>query len=141
MSASVGLDSPVLLYDGTCGFCSRSVQFVLAREPVARRTALRFAPLESAFGRGVLAQHPPLASVDSVVWYDASTGRVQVRSDAALSVARHLGGVWRLLAIAGGLVPRAIRDAVYDVVARNRHRLAGESCLLPDASQRARFLA
>jgi predicted DCC family thiol-disulfide oxidoreductase YuxK len=67
--------------------------------------------------------------------------RVYTRSDAALRIARYLGGPWHLARI-GRLVPRAIRDALYDLIARHRHRLSagGPQCLIPRAEVRARFL-
>ena len=131
----------MLLYDGTCGFCAASVQFVLRRE---RQHTLRFAALESEAGREVRARHSQLAGVDSMIWVDApgtAAERVLLRSDAALRVARYLGGPWRLSAI-GRLVPRLLRDGLYDLVARHRHRLISESaqCYLPPPAVRARFL-
>lgn len=134
--------TPVLLYDGTCGFCAESVQLVLRHD--AQRT-LKFAALDSAFGRAVLARHPELARVDSVVWYDPVPGageRLLTRSSAALQVARYLGGPWRLATLAG-LIPRFLRDPLYDLVARHRHQLArgGPQCLVPTPDQRARFLS
>jgi predicted DCC family thiol-disulfide oxidoreductase YuxK len=130
----------LLLYDGTCGFCAASVQFVLRHE---RQHALRFAPLESGLGDAIRARHPALAGVDSMVWVEptASGERVLTRSAAALRVVRYIGGPWRLLAGAV-LIPRPIRDRVYDLIARHRHRLVRgvEQCYLPPPAARARFL-
>jgi predicted DCC family thiol-disulfide oxidoreductase YuxK len=134
--------NPVLLYDGSCGFCAESVQLVLRHD---RRGTLRFAPLDGPFGRDLLARHPELSSVDSVVWYDPASDRASerllTRSAVALRVARYLGGVWRL-AGAARLIPRPIRDRLYDLVARHRHSLVrgGPQCLVPTPEQRARFL-
>jgi predicted DCC family thiol-disulfide oxidoreductase YuxK len=106
---------------------------------------VRFAPLDGAFARAVLARHPELRDIDSVVWVEAEAGdateRVLTRSTAALRVASYLGGWWRLATIAR-LVPRPLRDAVYRLIARHRHRLSrGEPhCLVPTASQHDRFL-
>lgn len=136
--------SAILLYDGTCGFCAKSVQFVLAREK--RRFSLRFAPLQSDIGLEVQRRHPDLANVDSVIWLEpAANGApesVSVRSTAVFHVLRYLGGVWTFLAALGAIVPRFVRDGVYDLVARHRHKLirADASCLLPTPEQRARFL-
>lgn len=133
---------PVLLYDGNCGFCAQSVQLVLRHD---RKTTLRFAPLQGAFGGAICVRHPALAAVDSIVWVDPATAdrpeRVLVRSDAALRVARYLGGWWRLLLV-GHLVPRPIRDALYNLVAKHRHRLSRDvdHCVLPTPETRARFL-
>ena len=136
--------SAILLFDGTCGFCAKSVQFVLTRE--RRRHSLRFAALQSALGQHVQQRHPELANVDSVIWFEPATDglpeSVHVRSDAALRTLRYLGGVWSALGVAGGLVPGFVRDRVYDLIARHRHRLvrADASCLLPTPEQRARFV-
>lgn len=131
---------PVLLYDGTCGFCAESVQLVLRHD---RRRTLRFASLQGPFGRSVLERHPELEGVDSIVWVEpAGAGeRVLVRSDAALRIAGYLGGWWRLARV-GSAVPRVVRDAAYDTVARHRHRLlgSGPSCLIPSPDDRDRFL-
>ena len=133
---------PVLLYDGTCGFCARSVQFVLKHE--RPHGTLRFGRLEGPLGTALRARHPELAAVDSVLWYEPATAstpeRILWRSRGALRVARYLGGVWQLLASLGWLVPRPIRDAVYDWIARHRHDLAADACLVPTPDQRARFI-
>ena len=136
--------SAILLYDGTCGFCAKSVQFVLAREK--RRHTLRFAPLQSDLGVDVQRRHPELVGVDSVIWLEPAAGgapeSVSVRSTAVFHVLRYLGGVWTVLAGLGSIVPRFVRDAVYDLVARHRHKIirADPSCLLPSPEQRARFI-
>jgi len=136
--------SAILLYDGTCGFCAKSVQFVLAREK--RRHSLRFAPLQSDLGTEVQQRHPELVGVDSVIWLEPAVGgapeSVSVRSTAVFHVMRYLGGVWSVLAGLGSVVPRFARDAVYDLIARHRHKIirADPSCLLPSPEQRARFI-
>jgi predicted DCC family thiol-disulfide oxidoreductase YuxK len=137
--------SPILLYDGTCGFCAKSVQFVLTRERQHR--TLRFAPLQSALGGDIQRRHPELARVDSVFWFEPASARgpeqIYVRSTAVLRVLRYLGGVWRPLGLVAAVVPRVVRDWVYDFVARHRHQIirADASCLLPTPEQRARFIA
>jgi predicted DCC family thiol-disulfide oxidoreductase YuxK len=134
--------APLLLYDGTCGFCAESVQLVLRHD---RAGTLRFAALQGATGVALRAANPGLDRVDSMVWVEPDAaggpGRVYTRSDAALEVARYLGGWWRL-ALVGRLLPRPLRDAAYDLVARHRHRLLSEgpACLVPPPDVRARFL-
>jgi predicted DCC family thiol-disulfide oxidoreductase YuxK len=134
-------ESPLMLYDGDCGLCSASVQFVLRHE---RRHTLRFAALESAVGREVRRRHPELARVDSVVWVEqpGNAGeRVRVRAAAVLEAARYMGGPWRLAALAR-VVPARLRDALYDLVARHRHELfpQGTQCFVPPPAVRSRFL-
>jgi predicted DCC family thiol-disulfide oxidoreductase YuxK len=133
---------PVLLYDGVCGFCNRSVQLILDHD---RRGTLRFAALQSNYARAIIERHTELREVDSVVFVESSTGetveRVYVRSDAALKIASYLGGFWRML-LAAKIIPRPARDYLYDLFARNRYRLFGkrDACMLPPAAVRARFL-
>ena len=135
------MNAPVLLFDGLCTLCDGTVSFVLGRDRSGR---IRFAPLQGAFAAGVVKRHPDLTGVDSLVLVESREDggeRVRVRSDAALRLAVLMGGPWRLLA-AFRIVPRAVRDAVYDWVARNRHRWFGrrETCRLPTPDERARFL-
>jgi predicted DCC family thiol-disulfide oxidoreductase YuxK len=135
------LDGPVLLYDGLCGFCDGTVQFILKHD---RRGTLRFATLQGDVGRDVIARHSELAGVDSLVLVEPDASgeeRVYVRSEGALQVARYLGGAWNL---ARGLkiVPRFLRDLAYDGFARIRYRVFGryDSCPIPSPEQRARFI-
>jgi predicted DCC family thiol-disulfide oxidoreductase YuxK len=136
------MDGPVLLYDGVCGLCNKTVQFVLSHD---RRGTLRFAPLQSSYGQSVVARHPALRNVDSVVLVEPSSGagreRVFTRSTAALRVVSYLGGAWKLL-LAAYIIPRPIRNWLYDLVARYRYRFFGryDTCLLPPPEVRARFL-
>jgi predicted DCC family thiol-disulfide oxidoreductase YuxK len=135
--------SPVLLYDGSCGFCARSVQFVLDHE--RDRHFLRFTTLQGVLGDSLRQHQRELDAIDSVIWYEVGDRpdevAVFVRSAAVLRVLEYLGGGWGLLASVGGLVPRPVRDWVYDLVARYRHRLIRKppSCLVPTGEQRSRF--
>ncbi|HEU5042264.1 MAG TPA: DCC1-like thiol-disulfide oxidoreductase family protein, partial [Gemmatimonadales bacterium] len=118
------------------------VQLVLRHD---RAGTLRFAALQGATGAAVRRAHPGLERVDSIVWVDpadgGNAGAVLTRSDAALRIARYLGGWWHLVRVAA-LIPRPVRDAMYDLVARHRHRLLADAptCLVPAPEVRARFL-
>ncbi|MFI5310442.1 MAG: thiol-disulfide oxidoreductase DCC family protein [Gemmatimonadales bacterium] len=134
-------DSPVLLYDGLCGFCNGTVRFVLAHD---RQGTMRFAPLQGVFAARVLDAHPGLGDVDSLILVGSGEGgaeQIDVRSEALLGVADYLGGPWRVARLAR-LVPRPIRDWAYDRFARVRHRVFGryDSCPVPSTAERARFL-
>ncbi|MDF2823026.1 MAG: thiol-disulfide oxidoreductase [Mycobacterium sp.] len=133
---------PVLLYDGICGFCNGAVQTILRLD---RHGSMRFAALDSDFAREVIARHPELAGVDSVVFVDAAgqpDERVTVRSAAALRVVDYLGGPYRALSVAG-LIPAPVRDRLYDGFARIRYRVFGtkDTCPIPTPEVRARFVA
>jgi predicted DCC family thiol-disulfide oxidoreductase YuxK len=127
---------PIVFFDGVCGLCNRSVDWLLTRD---RRAVLRFAPLQGETARRMLGPLDDDPERWSMVLVD-STGQYW-SSDAAIRIARHLGGRW---AVIGYLlvIPRGLRDAVYGWVARNRYRLFGrrESCRLPSPAERSRFL-
>ena len=141
-AARAAVDAPIILYDGVCGLCSRLCQFVLARDRGGR---FRFATLQGAVARDILVRHgrdPRDLDTLYLVLAPGQPGeRLLRKSDAALWIVRQLGGPWRLSG-ALRIVPRAIRDLGYDLVARTRYRLFGryDTCQLPDPRPRARFL-
>lgn len=128
---------PVLLFDGVCNLCNSSVQFIIERDPEAH---FRFASLQSDEGKALLDRFDdrPLDLSSVVLVQD---GQLYARSEAALRVARQLGGGWSLL-YAFIVVPRPIRDAVYNWIARNRYRWFGkkDACMIPSPDLKARFL-
>lgn len=131
----------LLLYDGNCAFCNRLVTFVLRRD--AHRV-FDFAALESEVGkrqRQMLDDPVDDDTVRIVVDYRSAAPRLLSRSTAALFIASALGRPWRWFRFAR-LVPRRLRDAVYDLVARYRYRVFGRafSCLLPRPEDKARFI-
>jgi predicted DCC family thiol-disulfide oxidoreductase YuxK len=133
-NATLATSPPLLVYDGSCGFCSRSVQFILRHE---RRHDLLFVPRDSRLGRD-LRRHFHLEAVESMLWVEGD--RVASESTAVLQAARYLGGIWSALAAFGWLIPAPIRNWAYRLLARNRRRLSSAACLLPTAAQRERFL-
>jgi predicted DCC family thiol-disulfide oxidoreductase YuxK len=130
-------DAPVLLFDGVCTLCDGSVRWLIAHD---KRQLFRFAALESAAATRLLAATGARGEgLDSVVLVVGT--RLWTRSAAAIEVLCRLGFPWSLAA-AGGIIPRPIRDALYDVVARHRYAWFGrqEQCLLPTPELKARFL-
>lgn len=125
----------VVFFDGECGFCSRAVRFVAARDPAGY---FRFASLQSGVARRLLgARSLPPGDPGTLVLLE--DGRRYERSTAALRIARRLRWPWPALA-AFLLVPAPLRDAAYRWVARNRHRLAGDACPLPLPEVSSRML-
>ena len=127
---------PTLVYDGSCGFCSRSVQFILRHE---RRHDLLFVPRDSELGKQLRHTHG-MEAVESMLWIDS--GRVFTESDAVIRAADYLGGTWSLLAVAGSMCPSSLLRRVYRLIARNRRRISSSAagCVVPSAEQRSRFL-
>jgi predicted DCC family thiol-disulfide oxidoreductase YuxK len=128
-----------LFYDGTCALCHGAVRFVLARDKDGR--AFRFAPLDSPAFRALAPADVRAGLPDSLV-LATEDGRLLTRSDAVLHLLGRLGGVWRLLARASRLIPRGLRDATYDLVARVRYRVFGrrdDACPVIPQALRSRF--
>lgn len=140
--ASVGEGAHLVLYDGVCGLCSRLLQFLLKHD---RRAVFTFASLQSTVGRTMVERFGgdpnELASFHVVANHRGNKPQMFSRSGAALFVAGQLGWPWKAAALAG-VLPTAMLDHVYNVVARNRYRMFGrfEQCLTPRPEFRARFV-
>ncbi|MFB6183572.1 MAG: thiol-disulfide oxidoreductase DCC family protein [Haloarculaceae archaeon] len=138
MSDRAREDHPVLLFDGVCNLCNGTVQFVIEHDPEG---IFRFAPLQSDVAGDLLAERGrPREYAESFVLVDGDDW--YTKSDAALRVVRRLGVPWSLLS-AFLVVPRPLRDAVYDFVAEHRYEWFGkrESCMVPTDDVTDRFLA
>jgi predicted DCC family thiol-disulfide oxidoreductase YuxK len=129
--------SPMLVYDGSCGFCSHSVQFLLRHE---RRHDLSFVTRNSELGKELRRIHG-LESVESMLWIEG--GQAFAESDAVMKAADYLGGWWCRLAVLGSFCPSFILNGVYRFIAKNRRRLLSRAavCPVPSPEQRNRFLA
>lgn len=130
------LKKPVILFDGECNLCDRFVLFVIDRDPGSQ---FAFAPLQSAVALRLLQHHQVPDDRSTVVL--AEDGQVYIRSTAAIRIVSRLGTPWSLCR-ALLVVPRPVRDSVYDWVARNRHAWFGtrDVCRMPTPDVRARFL-
>jgi predicted DCC family thiol-disulfide oxidoreductase YuxK len=122
--------SSLVLFDSGCGLCCASVRFIAGRDPAGR---FRFAALGSEAAGDALERHGLGRDANTLVLEEG--GRAYTHSTAVLRVMRRLTGLWPLL-YGFILVPRPVRDFAYSVVARNRHRLFGATCALPDAPER-----
>lgn len=136
------MERHVVLYDGECFLCSESMRRLLAWD---RKRVFEFAPIQGETGAAALARHSVQGDRLQGIWlvegYQSANERLYGRSEALLAMARHLGGFWRLGLIAKA-IPRRWRDALYEVVARNRYRWFGRnpSCGLVSVADRERFL-
>lgn len=124
----------IILFDGECNFCDASVQFILKRD----HCAFHFASLQSELGKKLVNRFQ-LHGIDSLVLIE--NNRAYTKSTAALRIAKQLQGLWHLCYVAI-VLPKPIRDRMYDVIAKNRYKWFGkkEVCLLPSEQDRLRFL-
>jgi predicted DCC family thiol-disulfide oxidoreductase YuxK len=144
MSASEEHDGPVLLYDGECGLCNRTVRMLLRLD---RRGVLRFAALQSEPAQEFLRSHGlPTEDFSTLVlvpdWARRSEPRYAVRTDGVAGALWMCGGAGRPLAAFLYAIPRFVRDAVYKFVSRTRYRIFGpwRACPLPRPEWRKRFI-
>jgi predicted DCC family thiol-disulfide oxidoreductase YuxK len=128
----------LFFYDGYCALCHGAVKFVLKHD---RAAAFRFAPLQGTTFESRVPPERRVTLPDSVAILTPE-GNLLVRSDAFLHVFRRLGGGWKIIAGILAVVPRPLRDAVYNTVARIRYRVFGkrdELCPVVPAEIRTRF--
>jgi predicted DCC family thiol-disulfide oxidoreductase YuxK len=132
----------LVLYDGVCGLCNGVVRFVLTRD---RGEVFDFASLQSRTGRSWLQRfdHDPdaLDTLVVVTDYGSDAAAARFKSEAALHIASALGLPWRSSALLR-VIPRPIRDLLYDLVAATRYRVFGRhnTCPLPSPQERRRFI-
>jgi predicted DCC family thiol-disulfide oxidoreductase YuxK len=127
---------PVILFDGTCAFCERSVRFIATRD----NGYFKFGASQNAEGQALLARFGTTReAARSLILIE--DGRIYLRSDAVLRVAGRMHAPWSYARVFL-LVPRPLRDIVYKMVAAVRHRLAGESnaCEVPPPEIRSRLI-
>ena len=130
------MDKPIIFFDGVCAMCNTFVNFALK---IDRKQQFLFAPLQGETAKKLL---PPLSDDPrewSMVYLDERGTHDQL--DASLEVYRRLGGIWWILSLMR-YIPRGIRTPAYRILARNRYRWFGrkESCRIPTAAERSRFL-
>ena len=128
---------PIILFDGICNFCNSSVNFVIKRN---KRTIIKFAALQTDIGQKLLQEYRlPAKVMRSFVFIE--NGQAYTRSTAALKVCRYLNWPWPLCYIFL-IVPKLIRDGIYNWIARNRYKWFGvrKECMIPAPGVKDRFL-
>lgn len=131
------MESPIILFDGVCNFCNYWVNLIIKYD---RKKVFKFAPLQGIFGSSI---HSKLLesnlNVDSVVL--SYNGSLYTQSDAVINIGSLLGGIFVLLKI-GLLLPKPVRNKMYNWIAQNRYRWFGkkETCMIPSAEIAERFL-
>ena len=128
----------IILFDGVCNLCNRSIQFVIKRD---KADLFRYAALQSDIGQKLLSERNiDTKTIDSIILIDPGVA-YYVKSDAALQIGKHLKG-YRTLSSLLNLIPSKLRNIVYDFVARNRYKWYGrkDQCMVPTPELQAKFL-
>ena len=130
-------DRPVIVFDGHCGFCSGFARFILRHDKAAR---FRLLPAQTDLGRA-LYRHYGLDPEHYATNILIEDGVGLFKSEASIRMFEGLGRPWSL-ARCLRLVPRGPLDRAYEIIARNRMRIAGrrDVCYAPSPADRARFL-
>lgn len=123
----------VVFYDGDCGFCNSSIQFILNK----RKRRFYFSPLQSEFAEEKLKKFGIKINLDTI--YYSKNGKLYERSSAAIQICKGLRGLWPMMLVFY-VVPRFIRDAVYNAIARRRHRIRAGYCMIPTPEERKLFI-
>jgi len=129
---------PVLLYDGVCALCNGLVSFVIRHDPGG---VFHFASLQSPIGKQYLVSAGlPENELDTFLYFE--NDGFFMKSTAALKVLKQLNGLWPMF-YPLIVVPKALRDIVYNVLARHRYQWFGkfDSCMIPETDIRERILS
>jgi predicted DCC family thiol-disulfide oxidoreductase YuxK len=128
----------LVLFDGVCNLCTKSVHFIIRHD---KQATFRFVSVQSDLGREVF-RASGLDPDDVQTIALVRRGRTLIRSDAAIEIATQFGGFWRLL-VMFRILPRGLRDWLYEFVASRRYKWFGQRdrCMIPSADVRQRFLA
>ena len=129
---------PVILFDGVCNFCNSSVNFVIKND---KKGVILFAPMQTGAGQQLLKQYQlPVNDMQSFVFIES--GKAYTRSTGALKVCRYLKNLWPLC-YGFIIVPKFIRDGIYNRIAKNRYKWFGirQQCMIPTPEIRARFIS
>lgn len=130
-------EAHILLFDGVCNLCNSIVQFTIKRDPEEK---FQFASLQSESGQALLKKFGlPADDFDSFVFINGD--KYFLKSSAGLHVLKELGGVWKLFYVFI-IIPRQLRDFVYNIIAKTRYKLFGkrDTCMVPTPRLKQRFL-
>lgn len=128
-------DHAVILFDGECNFCSFWVKYVIERD---KKDLFRFASLQSEKGKELLNQYNLTSDLGSVVLIKNDS--VNIKSTAALFILKEIGGFYKM-GVLFFVVPKFIRDGIYDIIANNRKKLLkSDSCIIPNEQIKKKFI-
>ncbi|HLW29965.1 MAG TPA: DUF393 domain-containing protein [Brumimicrobium sp.] len=124
----------IIFYDGDCGFCNTSVQFVLKH----RKTDFYFIPLQTDLAKRIMFIHSETIQMNTL--YLLNEGKLYEKSTAAIRISKNLNKLYPILYFLGIIVPKSIRDWVYDQIAKRRHKINPGYCAMPKPEERLFFI-
>lgn len=127
----------IILFDGVCNLCNSLVTFIIKRD---KKDLFRYAAIQSDIGMEHIQKHSiDISKADSVILIEGNS--YFIKSTAALKIARHLSGGYPLL-YGFMILPKPIRDWMYDIIANNRYTWFGKrnQCMVPTPELKAKFL-
>ncbi|SNT24598.1 Predicted thiol-disulfide oxidoreductase YuxK, DCC family [Ekhidna lutea] len=137
MGADYSVEKPIIFFDGVCNLCNSSVLFVIKRDP---KEKFLFASLQSKYAQENLpSTFTGEDSIQSIVLKQRSG--IKTKSSAALTIAKNISGGWPIM-YAFIIIPKFLRDWVYDIIAKNRYKWFGkkDQCMIPSPELKSRFL-
>lgn len=125
----------IIYFDGICTLCNSFIDFVVKRDT---QNLFHIASLQGLTAKNNLPARD--LSLDSVVYVE--DGKIYRQSDAVLRIFQHLGAGYKIIAAIGHILPRFLRDGIYNLIAKNRYQLFGkkDTCRLPTLAERKKFL-
>lgn len=129
-------DKHIVFFDGDCGVCNFWVQWILERD---KKDKFMFASLQSDFGQQFLRDRGLETKVFNTLYLWKPKQYYQIKSRAVFEIANLLGGIYKLSVI-GKILPKSLSDKMYDIVSRNRMKIANQKCYLPDQHQKKKFI-
>lgn len=138
MNLDIPKNKKLILFDGVCNLCNSSIQFIIKND---KKNLFLFSPLQSNIAQEIIKSfNINTAEIDSVLLYSKKDGLSQ-KSTAALKIAHQLGFPQNLLSVFF-IVPRFIRDWIYEYIAKNRYKWFGkrDSCMVPTPDLQSKFI-
>ncbi|AZQ44402.1 thiol-disulfide oxidoreductase DCC family protein [Nonlabens ponticola] len=131
------MEKQIVLFDGVCNLCNKAVTFIIERD---KKNVFNFGALQNEKGKALLNKYDiDPEETDSIILI--KNDKAYIKSTAALHIAKNLSGGWPLL-YTFIILPKFIRDSIYDWVARNRYGWFGkkDNCMIPNADLRSKFI-
>ncbi|MDC1068642.1 DCC1-like thiol-disulfide oxidoreductase family protein [Candidatus Kapabacteria bacterium] len=128
----------ILLFDGYCGLCNSSVNFILDKDRIG---TMKFASLQSQTGLEIIEGFPKIKDLDSLILYSKLEEKVYVKSEAVLKICKYLGGSYKLFLVFR-LFPFYFLNIFYDLIAKYRYKFFGkyDVCTLPNGDSKSRII-